>query len=72
MKKIDKFDGEYRFLSNFYDAPVWYEGLLYQNNEAAFQAAKNVADDNDVRRELSLSNKPYDKTSQHYRDIKKK
>lgn len=71
MEKIDKFDGEYSFLSNFYDAPVWYEGLLYQNNEAAFQAAKNVADDNDVRRELSLSNKPYDKTSQHYRDIKK-
>ncbi len=25
-------------MSNFYGAPVTYEGLTYQNNEAAFQA----------------------------------
>lgn len=37
---INSFRGEYYFLSNFYDAPVYYEGLLYKNNEAAFQAAK--------------------------------
>lgn len=37
---IDCFDGEYYFLSNFYNANVEYEGLIYKNSEAAFQAAK--------------------------------
>ena len=37
---IDKFDGKYAFLSNFYDAPVEYNGLCYLNSEAAFQAQK--------------------------------
>ena len=37
---IDNFKGKYYFLSNFYIAPVIYEGLLYKNNEAAFQSAK--------------------------------
>ena len=37
---IDNFHGEYYFLSNFYEAPVMYRGVLFQNNEAAFQAAK--------------------------------
>ena len=37
---IDNFHGEYRFLSNFWNAPVTYEGITYLNNEAAFQAAK--------------------------------
>lgn len=37
---IDNFRGKYFFLSNFYLAPVTFEGLTYQNNEAAFQAAK--------------------------------
>lgn len=34
------FRREYRFLSNFWDAPVTYGGLTYLNNEAAFQAQK--------------------------------
>ncbi|MGX8687463.1 MAG: NADAR family protein [bacterium] len=38
--KIDTFRGEYFFLSNFYPVPVTYDGLTYQNNEAAFQAQK--------------------------------
>lgn len=38
---IDKFEGEYFFLSNFYESPVMYDGLVYNNNEAAFQAQKN-------------------------------
>lgn len=44
--KIDSFRGEYAFLSNFYEAPVRFDDLLYQNNEAAFQAQKclSVAD----------------------------
>lgn len=40
MNKIDDFRGAYRFLSNFYDAPVTYLGVTYANNEAAFQAQK--------------------------------
>ncbi len=39
---IPEFQGEYRFLSNFWDAPVTYEGLTYRNNEAAFQAQKCI------------------------------
>lgn len=39
-EKINSFRGKYYFLSNFYDAPVTYDGLTYRNNEAAFQAAK--------------------------------
>jgi NAD+ synthase len=38
--KIDNFRGHYEFLSNFYSAPVMYEGVTYRNNEAAFQAQK--------------------------------
>jgi ribA/ribD-fused uncharacterized protein len=40
MKKIESFKGKYEFLSNFYNAPVKYEGIFYLNNEAAFQSAK--------------------------------
>ena len=32
--------GKYFFLSNFYSAPVEYQGYRFENNEAAFQAAK--------------------------------
>ena len=42
MDKISSFRDEYFFLSNFYEAPVTYNGLTYQNNEAAFQAQKTV------------------------------
>jgi len=38
--KIDKFKGKYHFLSNFHQAPIVHEGILYRNNEAAFQANK--------------------------------
>lgn len=37
---IDLFDGEYSFLSNFYDSPLIYNELIYLNSEAAFQAQK--------------------------------
>lgn len=40
MNKINNFRNEYFFLSNFYDVPVTYDGITYQNNEAAFQAQK--------------------------------
>ena len=37
---INSFQGEYEFLSNFYECPVEYRGITYRNNEAAFQAQK--------------------------------
>ena len=40
---IDKFDGDFAFLSNFYDAPVVYDGITYKNTEAAFQAQKTTS-----------------------------
>ena len=39
-ESIDEFRGKYFFLSNFYPAPVEYQGYRFENNEAAFQAAK--------------------------------
>lgn len=39
---IDRFVGEYAFLSNFFEFPVYYSGILYQNSEAAFQAQKTL------------------------------
>ena len=38
--EITQFRGEYFFLSNFYPAPVTYNGLSFLNSEAAFQSAK--------------------------------
>ena len=40
MDIINEFQGEYYYLSNFYEAPVTWEGLTYANSEAAFHAAK--------------------------------
>lgn len=48
MNSIERFIGEYSFLSNFYNTPVFYEGLRYQNSEAAFQAAKCLAAESDI------------------------
>lgn len=31
---------DYRFLSNFADADIWFEGEFYLSSEAAYQAAK--------------------------------
>lgn len=43
---INSFKDSNYFLSNFYEATVCYEGIYYQNSEAAFQAQKcaNPAD----------------------------
>lgn len=43
---IDSFREEYYFLSNFYHVDVEYDGIIYKNTEAAFQAQK-VLDDNE-------------------------
>ena len=42
-KIIDCFDGDYDFLSNFYETPVTYGGVMYRNSEAAYQAQKDPA-----------------------------
>lgn len=42
MNIINKFEGEYRFLSNFYPCVIEYEGIIYPTTEHAYQAAKTV------------------------------
>jgi len=37
---IDQFRGEYNWLSNFFNCRVEFEGLTFENSEAAFQAGK--------------------------------
>jgi ribA/ribD-fused uncharacterized protein len=39
---IDSFSGYYRFLSNFWLSDVVYDGFVYRNSEAAYQAAKTL------------------------------
>jgi ribA/ribD-fused uncharacterized protein len=39
---IDRFDGDNRFLSNFYKWAVRFEGIVYPSVECAFQAAKTT------------------------------
>lgn len=54
---INSFRGEYYFLSNFYNAPIAYKGILYQNSEAAFQAQKCL---NDNEKLMFSTLSPYD------------
>lgn len=37
---ISEFRGEYEYLSNFYESPIVFDGLVYGSVEAAFQAQK--------------------------------
>ena len=46
MNKITSFRDAYRFLSNFYQHPLAYKGLVYPNAEVAFQA-HNCRDEKD-------------------------
>lgn len=39
---INRFDGKYAFLSNFFMMPVYYEGLWFPSSEHAYQAAKTI------------------------------
>lgn len=45
MNVIDKFDGKYHFLSNFYPCTIEYEGIVYPSTEHAYQAAKTTNPD---------------------------
>lgn len=40
IKLIDNFEGEYDFLSNFYNERVFYDGKWWHTSEHAYQAAK--------------------------------
>lgn len=39
--RIRKFEGEYRFLSNFYPSPIEFRGAVYASAEHAYQSAKS-------------------------------
>ncbi|MGN1415711.1 MAG: NADAR family protein [Oscillospiraceae bacterium] len=39
---IDLFRGQYFFLSNFFEAPIIYDDIIYGSSEAAFQAQKTL------------------------------
>lgn len=42
-KTIRGFFGRWRWLSNFWPAEVWYQGVTYPTVEHAYQAAKTVS-----------------------------
>ena len=39
---INKFSGEYNFLSNFYPVEIFFEGMHYPTVEHAYQASKTI------------------------------
>jgi ribA/ribD-fused uncharacterized protein len=41
-RAIDRFSGDWRFLSNFYPSPFEYDGVLYATNEHFFNAQKSL------------------------------
>ena len=42
-EKISGFNGQWRFLSNFYETQITYEGITYPSVENAYQAAKTIS-----------------------------
>src|SRR5205807_6751720 len=54
--KIPEFQGEYRFLSNFFPAEVIYEGITYPTSEHAYQAAKTL--DPEQRKKIAAMKTP--------------
>lgn len=55
---IDRFSGEYRWLSNFWLVPIDYNGHIYHSTEHAFQATK-AANEKD-REQVANSKTPGD------------
>ena len=54
--KISSFTGEYRFLSNFYPARVYYSDIEFPTSEHAYVASKTT--DITVRREIAKIKHP--------------
>lgn len=48
---IDRFREEYEFLSNFYPAKLFFDGIIYDNSESAYQAQKLA--DPDARKQFA-------------------
>lgn len=44
LTRITKFDGAYRFLSNFYPSPIVRQNIVYPTVEHAYQASKTLDD----------------------------
>lgn len=58
MNRIDSFRGPNRWLSNFHEAEVVFDGVSYPTNEHAYQAQKSA---NPVMQKVALSfTKPVD------------
>ena len=55
MSQINRFNGDYIFLSNFYPVEVEYNGILYPSVEHAYQAQKTLNED--IRLDFSKINK---------------
>lgn len=55
---IKEFQGEHRFLSNFWYVPIIYEGIKYPTSEHAYQAAKTF--DKKSKIKISELSKPGD------------
>lgn len=54
--RIDKFEGEYEFLSNFYSSPITWMGVEYPTVEHFFQAMKTF--DEEEREEIAAAPTP--------------
>lgn len=56
IKKIERFDGEYRWLSNFYRCEIVYGGKVWPSAEHLFQACKTL--DYGEREKMRLMRSP--------------
>lgn len=56
MTKIERFEGDHEFLSNFFPCEIDFEGKKYPTSEHAFQAAKTL--DEGEREKVRLAKKP--------------
>lgn len=55
--EINKFEMQYRFLSNFFPSDVWLDGYCYPTIEHAYQSAKSF----DFEYKKEIRNLPYHK-----------
>jgi ribA/ribD-fused uncharacterized protein len=53
---IKEFQGKYRFLSNFWECPVLYEGQIWNSTEHLYQALKTL--DKEQRENIRLAPNP--------------
>lgn len=58
MGKISKFNGQYRFLSNFSLDPVRYQGIDYPTSEHAYQAQKVISEI--LKKEIASLKTPFE------------